>query len=334
MNKKYKELHYKRAVLHGAKGQLQHILEGLLKQLPLPKDRLESLGLNGDDGRVIVHERHHQAILCATMTSYEKGASQPIMGIVPESKDWPIKQVEPPRMQGAKATEFLDGYLFLGVWKNDVIFLPSKGCSSEHLEDYLNCLLKKRDHWPSGAHVSLDDRAPQAVRDKKFQHIQAFNLQTTLGAKVSDTEAPEAAKPKATSATVTTQHFKPEGGAWGAITSLIKMLGGTLPEDMLVDGSFDPNDVRIKLEVTCAKRKLERAGPLMDVMANSLRHVTSDIVRFTFEDGTELKGSDLKTHKRFYLECSGAMPVPQQVDKAIYAYLQELVEKGTIDGEE
>ena len=333
MDKKYKELHYKRAVLHGAKGTLQTMLEGVLKQLPLPKDRLESLGLNGDEGRVVVHEHHHQAILCATMTTYEKGALQPIMGITPEAKDWPIKQVEPPKMPGTKETEFLDGYLFLGVWKNDVIFLPSKSCSSEHLEDYLNSLLKKKDHWPSGAYLSLDDRPPQAVREKNFQHIQAFNLQTTLGAKPGDTEAPENEGAKASSTTVTTQHFKPEGGAWGAIRSLIKMLGGTLPEDMLLETDFDPNDVRIKLEVTCAKRKLERAGPIMDVMANSLRHVTSDIVKFTFEDGTELKGSDLKTHKKFYLECSGAMPVPQQVDKAIHAYLQELVEKGTIDGE-
>lgn len=334
MEKKYKELHYKRAVLHGAKGTLQHMLEAVLKQLPLPKDRLENLGLNGDEGRVMVHEHHHQAILCATMTTYEKGALQPIMGIAPESKDWPIKQVEPPKLPGAKETEFLDGYLFLGVWKNSVIFLPSRSCSSEHLEDYLNSLLRKKEHWPSGAYVSLDDRPPQSVREKKFQHIQAFNLQTTLGAKTGDMQAEQAGAVQKASATVTTQHFKPDGAAWGAITSLIEMLGGKLPEDVLLESDFDPNDVRIKLEVTCAKRKLEKAGQIMDVMANSLRHVTTDVVRFTFEDGTELKGSDLKTHKKFYLECSGAMPVPQQVDKAIHAYLQELVEKGTVDGEE
>jgi len=72
----------------------------------------------------------------------------------------------------------------------------------------------------------------------------------------------------------------------------------------------------------------------MDVMVNSLCHVIMDVVCFVFEGGIELKGLDLKIYKKFYLECSGAMPVPQQVDKAIHAYLQELVEKGTVDGEE
>lgn len=335
MEKKYKELHYKRAVLHGVKGTLQPALEGVLKQLPKPKDRLENLGLNGDEGRVIVHEHHHQAVLCGTMTSYEKGALQPIMGIAPDATDWPIKQVEPPKLPGTKETEFLDGYLFLGVWKNNVIFLPSRSCTSEHLEDYLNSLLRKKDHWPEGAYISLDDRPPQVVRQKKFQHVQAFNLQTTLGGDAAAAQKPAGkgtAEKKET--VVASQHFKPGGGAWEAVTSLIETLGGKLPEDVLMDADFDPNDVRIKLEVTCAKKKLEQAGPILDVMANSLRHVTTDIVKFTFEDGTELKGSDLKTHKRFYLECSGAMPVPQQVDKAIHAYLQELIEKGTVDGEE
>jgi len=48
MEKKSKELHYKRAVFHGTNDTLQHALEGVLKQHKLPHDRLESLGLNGD----------------------------------------------------------------------------------------------------------------------------------------------------------------------------------------------------------------------------------------------------------------------------------------------
>ncbi len=65
-------------------------------------------------------------------------------------------------------------------------------------------------------------------------------------------------------------------------------------------------------------------------MANSLRHVTQDIVRVEFEDGTELKGSQLKTKHTIRIDWSGRMPVPTQVDKAIYDYLQELIEGGKI----
>ena len=114
------------------------------------------------------------------------------------------------------------------------------------------------------------------------------------------------------------------------IRNFIAQLGGKLPEDFLGDEAFDPNDINVKLEVTCRKKGLERSGPFVDVLANSLRHVQTELVKFKFEDGTELKGTDLKTHRQVRLECSGNMPVPQQADKAIHDYLQELVSKGTI----
>ena len=66
MERKAKEVHYKRAVLHGVKTTLQHALEGVLKEYTLPFDRLEMLGLNDDESRLILHEHHHKAILCST----------------------------------------------------------------------------------------------------------------------------------------------------------------------------------------------------------------------------------------------------------------------------
>lgn len=336
MEKKYKELHYKRAVLHGVKDTLQHALDGVLKEHKLPLDRLEKLGLNGDEGRVIVHEHHHKAILCATMTSYEKGALQPIMGIAPKSTDWPIQLCEPPKLAGTNETEFLDGYLFLGVWKNHIIFLPSRSCTSQHLEDYLNSLLRKKPNWPDGALVSLDDRPPKEIRGKKFEHVQTMTFNTTLGSRVVESEeSPAEGKTKeVVETTVKTVHFKPDGESWEALKTLVGLFGGKLPEDILLDSDFNPDDVNVKVEVSCAKRKLEKAGPIMDVMANALRHVETDLVRFKFEDGTELKGSDLKTRKPFRLECTGSMPVPQQVDNAIETYLQELLDVGTISKDE
>lgn len=336
MEKKNKELHYKRAVLHGVKDTLQHALDVVLKEHKLPLERLEHLGINGDEGRVIVHEHHHKAILCGTLTTYEKGALQPIMGIAPKSADWPIQLVQPPKLPGANETEFLDGYLFLGVWKNHVVFLPSRSCTSEHLEDYINWLLRKKPGWPEGALVSLDDRPPKEIRQKKFEHVKTVVFNTTLGSSVVEGQhpTPEGKPKEATTSSVKTIHFKPAGASWDALKNFIGMFGGKLPEDVLLDSNFDPNDVSVRVEVTCAKRKLEKAGPIMDVMANSLRHVETDLVKFKFEDGTELKGADLKTRKAFRMECTGSMPVSTQVDKAIETYLHELLEKGSITADE
>jgi hypothetical protein len=108
MEKKTKELHYKRAMFHGANGTLQAALEEVFQAHPLPEARLQYLGLNNDEGRVMLDERHHQAVLCTTMTTYTKGTLQAIMGRAPQSRIWPIRQVAPPNLPGTAETEFLD----------------------------------------------------------------------------------------------------------------------------------------------------------------------------------------------------------------------------------
>lgn len=326
MDKKAKDIHYKQAGLVGASGTLQHALEEAVKHLPMSNDRLELLGVNANERRVLLHPRHHDAMLCLTMSSYVQGTQQPIVGIAPKHKDWPIHQVNPPQLAGADKTEFLDGYLYFGVWKNHVVFLPTRSCGSEQLEDHLNWLLRKCPHWPEKGLVSLNDRSPSEYRDKKFKHVQALKLDVPLNGQ--PTQQPIDGGRQATgSKTVQIPTVK---ATLEGIRNFVMQLGGKLPEDLLIEDTFDPNDMHVKLEVTCRKKGLERSGPLLDVLANSLRHIHTDLVRFKFEDGTELKGSDLKTQKQVRLECSGNMPVPTQVDKAMHIYLRELVDSGTI----
>ena len=97
---------------------------------------------------------------------------------------------------------------------------------------------------------------------------------------------------------------------------------------------FDPADVHVTLQVVCRKRGLDRSGPLLDTLANSLRHVTSEVVQFEFDDGTKLKGTDLKTRKPIRVDCSGNLPVPTAVDQAICDYLRELIEGQIIEADE
>jgi hypothetical protein len=95
MEKKTKEIHYKHAGFTGPKVSidLQAAVEEALKHLSLPESRLETLGTNGDEARVLLDPRHHQAQLCVTMSSYVQGTQQPIVGISPKQKIWPIPAV-------------------------------------------------------------------------------------------------------------------------------------------------------------------------------------------------------------------------------------------------
>jgi hypothetical protein len=91
----------------------------------------------------------------------------------------------------------------------------------------------------------------------------------------------------------------PYRDSWKGVEALIQKIGGRFSEDL--DSGFESmngSDIQIHLEVTCRRKGLERSGPLVDVLANSLRHVTSDTVKMIFEDGTVLKGSALKTRKK------------------------------------
>jgi hypothetical protein len=136
-------------------------------------------------------------------------------------------------------------------------------------------------------------------------------------------------------ATTKTVHFSPVGKKWEALKSLLTQIGGVLPEDAIqLDDDFDPKDIQVKLEISCHKKALEKAGPLLDVLANSLRHVESDVVCIKFDDGTILRGEELKTKMQVRLDCSGNMPVANHVDAAIVGYLQDLLQSGTITLEE
>jgi hypothetical protein len=326
MERKTKELHYKRAVLQGVNTTLQLALEDIFNAVPLPEGRLEYLGLNNDEGRVMLDERHHQALLCTTMTTYTKGALQAIMGRKAQSRNWPIRQTLPPSLPGADETEFLDGILFFGVSNNHVVFLPSRSCTSENLEDYLNYLLSMEPNGPGGPVVSLNDRSPREYRRKRFKHVRGFTINTELDAK----SRAHREKTKKTS----TLTFTPVGHAWEAVKSLIAQIGGQLPEDeILLEEDFDPEDVHVKIEISSHKKDLETSGPFLDVLANSLRHVESDVVRVEFDDGTILRGDQLKTKKAIRLDCSNNMPVANQVDTAIHGYLQELLKSGMVTEE-
>lgn len=172
--------------------------------------------------------------------------------------------------------------------------------------------------------VSLNDRPPQALRDREFKRVQAFKLNAPLQIGYRQSGSEEA-----------TNHLlqiRPRGGAWDAIKDLIKQIGGDFPEDIVLD-DLNPDDVHVTLQVTCRKRGLERSGPLLDILANSLRHVTSEVVQFEFDDGTKLKGTDLKTRTSIRVECAGNLPVPTEVDKAIHEYLMKLVDEEIIEAD-
>ncbi|MDB6032501.1 MAG: hypothetical protein JWM16_2839 [Verrucomicrobiales bacterium] len=305
MDRKNKEVHYKKAVIQNGKGNLQSYLEAALNEFPMPGFRVEWLGADSSEGRVMLDERHHSGMLCVTMTSHTRGALQAVMGIAEKANTWPIRQVKPPTLAGTEKTEFLDGYLFFGVWKNHVLVQPSRGCSIEALEEHLNHFLRLSAKWPVNAHVTIEDSAPQEYRNKGFTQVQAFKLDVPVQTRPVTTRID-----KVRSDTV---KFRPTGAAWEGLKAIIKQLGGKLPEDSLIDGSFGAEDVHIKVEVTRRKKALDTAGSFMDVLGNSLRHVTSDVVKIKFEDGTELKGSDLKTKKAVRIDCLGKhLPVLQR----------------------
>lgn len=332
MEKKYKELHFKRAVLHGTTQTLQELLEKQSKAVPLPDQRIEALGLNGSEARVILHYRHRSSVLCATMASFEKGALQPILGMKPDAPDWSIELSAPVSLPGATDTEFLDGYLFLGIWKNNVVFLPSRSCTSKDLEDHLNHILREiRDNL----FLTLDDRPTREVREKSFENIRSLSVNTTLGAATE----PVLGHPngenhvETDSENVKTSRFRFVGQGIEGLKSIFESVGGKFPEDILTDGNFNPEDVTIKILVSCPKRKMEMAGPVMDVMANAFRHVETDVVKFKFQDGTQLSGTQLKSKKQIRIDCVGSMPVTTQVEQEIESYLRELIEQGTITEE-
>ena len=336
MEKKAKTLVYKIATGARPGSTLQEDLVAALRAKPMAKSRVEKLGINQDEARLINETRLHSTMFCGALQRFTAGAAQIIISIDEAATEWPIEQLLPPPTAKAKHREFIDGLLFFGIWKNHVVLLQSSACRASQFEDYLNWLFNPT-HDVSGASeansgaasetrepIMLNDLVPGNIRAEPYENVEKITLLSGLESKIM------APRGGASIADVRSRKFTPTKEVWKAIRGIFKQVGADVLDEIPLDSALNDSDIKVRLELFCSKKAAMTAGPVMNQLATSLRNVDEDVYKVQLSNGLELKGENLKVSKLWTMECANNVPVMQQLHRCMFDYLKELIDTGVV----
>jgi hypothetical protein len=328
MTKQQKTLVYKLAT--GGGGQtLQAILGKALRHHSKPDKRVENLGADGAEVRFIAYTRNNHQALIGVFHKLTKGRAQEVIEMIKDGDEWPVHLVTA-KAAGKEAREFIEGTLFFGIWKNHVVVHQTSSCRADAFQEHLSWLLTRENAdatdggVPKSVLIGLGDPVPPSVRKKSKVPVRGITFGGCVATKVVRSSSKDVAVGDAKVS------FQPTGRIWKALKEILVELKADVPEELLLDESLGPDDLKVFLKLSCSKKKAETtAGQLLGVLGHSLSHSDSEYT-VKLADNTEIKGDIMKVRKNFGVECVDHHPVHENIFRCIIEYMRALVEDETI----
>jgi hypothetical protein len=308
---------------------LQEALTRALWKYKKPSSRVEPIrGDTGSEVRFVNVRRQHQGMLIGLFHKLTKGSSQLIIKMAESGQDdaWEVVPIKA-RGNPEDASEFIQGTLFFGVWKNHVILHQTSGCRADQFQDHATWLLAKlleaEEEGPVTAPlICLADPIPPDLRRKSSTQARKIKFGSSI-----DSGLVPAAKSKGASDTVskTKAIFTPTGAVWAALKLIFKSHNIPLPEEVLLDESIT-EDIRVYLELTTPKRKAEgSAGTVLGTLGRALSHSDIDY-EVELVDGSKYGPKEMKVEKTIRVECVDRQPVVERMFASMVEWMTELVE--------
>lgn len=330
MKSEPKKLTYKLAT--GCNGEtLQKLIASALRRYQKPKMRLQPLGADGAEVRFIAYSRTNQGMLIGVFHKLTKGKAAQVIEMEDERDEWPVKMISA-KASPKDVSEFVEGTLFFGVWKNHVVLHQTNSCRAEGFEEHLSWLLSRKaeeetngDGSPPALLIALTDPLPPEVRKKSKVPVRKI----TLGGNV---EAKLTGQPKAgANVTRTRAVFRPAGKIWEAIISIMNEVNAEIPDDIRLADALGKDDLRVSLELSCTKKNAESsAGEVLTVLGRALRNSDSVEYKVQLADNSEITPEKMKVQDTFGVECVNKLPVHESMFKRMLEYMTQLVERQTI----
>ena len=330
MKSESKKLTYKLA--HGCNGAtLQKLLASALRKYSKPKSRLQPLGANGAEVRFIAYSRTNQGMLIGVFHKLTKGKAAQVIEMADEREEWPVKMVSA-KADPKDVSEFVEGTLFFGVWKDHVVLHQTASCRAEGFEEYLSWLLSRQaedsgdgDDVPQAILVALTDPIPPEVRKKSKVPVKKIVVGGNVEARLVGPKKPE------TSVSRTRAFFRPTGRIWDAVIEILTEVNAHIPEDIRLGDTLGQNDLRATLELSCTKKNAgSSAGEVLTALGHALRNSDSADYKVQLADNSEITREKMKVQELFGVECVNKLPVHESMFKRIVEYMTLLVEKQTI----
>lgn len=279
---------------------LQQLVTSALDSLPLPADRHETKDVDRKEIRAIGKHYTESGCLCGYLTSWERGAAQPVIEDSTTASSLRVSALPPPEAKKGEAQkQYVPGMLYFVIYGNHVAIVATQALRSNALEAHLNWLLKtKTSEFDKGLPLVLSDEVKKATKERiKKSHVKAIAFgHPLMDEVVVATTQQKNQRPQVTVHTDVASHtgFKPTGPMWDMLRSFItdqKQL-----DELGLNDVFDSN-LEVWIQIRHPKRQRSRsesAVKLMDTLGVALRDIDGDHVSLQLADGNRISGNELK----------------------------------------
>ena len=333
-----KTIYYRRCVIGGdQKRTLQQLLTSALDSFPLPGNRYEPLNTTGTEFRCIGGTRTIKSVLCGFLTTFERGASQPVVTDDSKASSLKLSSVKPPLPKaGLAPQEYVPGMVYFAVYKNHVALLSTNSMRNSAFELHLNWLLKSRSSLldPTIA-FALSDEAQQATKEKiRASHVKSVALGEPLMEEVHvSLETEEDSPTRKGRAKKAKSVFQPGGRGFDFIRSFFQNYNDF--EQLGLDEVFDGN-LEVWIEIRYPKRKRikpEDSVKLMDKLGIALRDIEGDRVSLELANGHRVSGKDLKISSPLDVDIDIASRIPKEDElfEKMVSWLRSQIDNGAVD---
>lgn len=335
-----KTVSYRRCEISPKQGKnLQQLIGAALVKHPRPADRYEPLNAKSSELRCIGMHYVENNCLCGFMTSFERGAAQPVIADDAGAASLRLGALAPPlATNGAAQQQFVPGVLYFVAHQNHVAIVQSHSMRSGAFETHLNWLLKSRtSELPATSTFALSNEAQKATKAKIRQsHVKAIAIgqplmsEVALAAPIANSEGKAA--PAAKKRSKAESKFTPTGPMLDLIRNFFEDQSDF--EKLGLEDVFDGN-LEVWIEIRYPKRKRirpEDSVKLMDALGIALRDIEGDQVSLELANGHKVSGNDLKISGTVDAQLlNNKLPDEKQLLSAMIAWLTAQIENGVVD---
>ena len=331
-----KAISYRRCVISPKPSQnLQQLLSAAFVLNPKPGDRVEPLNAAGTELRVIGNTTTKQSCLCGFLSTYERGASQPVISDDMTAARLRLSSLPPPAAKkGSAQQQFIPGVLYFVVYGNHCVLVQSLSYRAKALEAHFNWLLKSKTSQlkPSDA-FALSDEAQKATKAKiRGSHVKSISLGQALMTEVATPKSQPSANVPAERTAAPPSRFRPSGPALEFLRNYFN--DESQFEKLGLDEIFDGN-LEFWIEIRYPKRQRsqpEDAIQLMDTLGIALRDIDGDQVDLKLANGHKVSGSELKISGNVEVSLlSNHIPDESLLFDAMIDWLSQQISNGVVD---
>lgn len=330
-----KSVNYRRSSISPNPGRnLQQLLDSVLDKIKLPAERYEPLNPLSTELRFIGATKKIKNCTCGYLSTFERGAVQPVVADDPNADALRIGSIPPPIAEEGKPQEqYIPGLLYFVVFKDHVVIAQNSSVRANAFEYHLNWLFKsKTDTLASTDMFALSDEAQKATKQKITEsHIKAISFGQPLMEPVTQKDI-QSDSPQAPKGKKAATQFRPGGAMLDLIKNIFSGSDGF--EKLGLDQIYDGN-LEIWIEVRYPKRSRSRpesSVKLMDTLGVALRDIEGEHVSLELANGHKVKGSELKISGSVKAtERNDKLPDENSLYEAMVNWLKLQIDSGVVD---